>query len=100
MLEALAIFASHGLADTGTTILAYLLVGASAEANPLVASLLTIHPGVAAAFMLGMAGLAAAGYAVVANLLELSGWYALAMSFVGVLVATGNLLVAALALAA
>lgn len=90
-LEAAAIWSSHGLADASTTTLAYFLVGESGEANPLVAALLAIHVGAAAAAILAVTAAVTLVYVVAADVLELPSAYAFVVSAVGVLVAVGNL---------
>lgn len=90
-LEAAAIWTSHGLADASTTALAYFLVGGSGEANPVVAALLAVHVGVAAAVILGVTAVVTLVYVVAADVFEVPSSYAFIVSLVGVLVAVGNL---------
>lgn len=97
-LEAAAIWTSHGLADSGTTTLAYYLVGESGEANPLVAALMAVHVGAAAVAILASTAAVAVVYAYAADWLELPSWFAFVVSVGGVLVAVGNLAAVYLAL--
>lgn len=68
-------------------------MGSAAEANPLIAWLLSIHVAAAAGVMLAMASVAALAYASIADWLDLSATYAFVVSTLGVLVAVTNLVV-------
>lgn len=91
-LEAAAIFSSHGLADAASTVLAVMFLGVGVEANPVMAVLLEMHVFGAAGIMLSVVAVSAAGYVAVAEALDLSSWYALTVSAVGVLIAALNVL--------
>jgi len=89
----LAIFATHGLADTTTTLFATAAAGAGLEANPIIAQLLQQGWGFAAGTMLLVAGLVAVAYPSVARYAEFPGWFGPALAAVGLLVAITNVAV-------
>lgn len=89
----LGIFASHGVADAGTTALAATVVGRGAEANPLLQPLLAEGIGFAAGVMLLVVGLIAVSYPRLATWADFPAWFAPLLTLVGALVAIGNVAV-------
>lgn len=94
-VEAGALFASHGVADGLTTVLAAREVGLGAEANPLMAALLAEGYGVALGVMLAVVGSVAVAWPHLASRYELPSWFAWVLVTLGVLVALGNVAVIA-----
>jgi len=89
--QGLALFATHGVGDAATTVLAAANLGADAEANPLIRAVLDHGFGFAAGVMLLVVGGVALAYPTVAEVAEFLYWYGWAMVAVGVLVSLGNL---------
>lgn len=92
--EALALFATHGVADAVTTWAASSVVGSAGEANPLLRPLMSVSVPLALVVMLAAVGLASLLWYRYAERYRLPTWYAVGVSLVGVLVSVGNLGVA------
>jgi len=89
--QGLALFATHGVGDAATTVLAAANLGADAEANPLIRAALEHGFGFATGTMLLVVGGVALAYPTVAEIAEIPDWYGWAMVAVGVVVSLGNL---------
>lgn len=91
--QGLALFASHGVADSASTIFATATVGVGSEANPLMRELLSAGWGYAAGTMLLVTGLVAVVYPSIASLDAVPSWFGWALAAVGLLIAIINLVV-------
>lgn len=88
--QGLAIYATHGLADTASTLLATAAFGASAEHNPIMARLLAEGWGFAIGVKLAAVGLVAIAYPHLADLENFPGWVGWPLAAAGLLVALLN----------
>lgn len=91
--EAAAIFASHGVLDAVTTVLAARTAGIDAEANPLVRELLATGELATVLGMCACVAVAALAWPVAADALETPGWVGLGIAAIGAVVAAVNLVV-------
>jgi len=91
--QGLALFATHGLADTTTTLYATSALGVAGEANPLIAHLLQQGWGWAAGTMLLITGLVAIVYPSIAKLDAIPHWFGPLTATIGLVVAIINVLV-------
>ncbi len=89
--QGLALFATHGVADAATTVLAAATLGPGAEGNPLVRAALEEGFGFAAGIMLAVVGGVAIAYPAVAEICDFPDWFGWVLVAVGVLVSLGNL---------
>ena len=90
--QGLAIWASHGVADAGSTLIAAAALGAGAEKNPLMSALLAEGYGFAAGVMLAVVGAISVSYPTLAKRAEIPTWFGWGISAVGFLLALLNLL--------
>jgi len=91
--QGLALFTTHGIADSASTLYATSALGVAGEANPIVAHLLQQGWGWAAGTMLLVTGLVAAVYPSIAELDAIPHWFGPALAVTGLLIATMNVLV-------
>ena len=91
--EVAAIFTSHGVLDTATTILAARVVGPDAEANPIVRELLAVGELPAAVAMLAIVGLCCGAWPSAADAVDAPAWVGFGIAVVGSAVAAVNLVV-------
>jgi len=91
--QGLALFATHGLADSASTIYATSVIGVAGEANPIVAQLLEQGWGWAAGTMLLITGLIAVVYPSIAKLDGIPQWFGSVVVGIGLVVAITNIVV-------
>jgi len=91
--QGLAIFSTHGVADSASTLFATHALDASAEANPFIAQLLQQGWGWAAGTMLLVAGLVAIVYPSIADLDTIPKWFGTTLAAIGLLIAIVNVIV-------
>ena len=90
----LAIFATHGLADATTTLLATTTITSGAgEGNPIMAELLHTDAALATAVMLGVVAAVSILYPTLARIGEFPSWVGPTLATVGLLVAINNIAV-------
>lgn len=90
--EALALFASHGVLDTATTLYVASQIGESNEPNPIVRTLLEASPTLAATVMLLVVGTVAILWPTIDSIANPPRWFMPGLILVGLLVSGGNLL--------
>ncbi|MFW5968838.1 MAG: DUF5658 family protein [Persicimonas sp.] len=91
--QGLAIFATHGVADSASTIYGAATVGIGAEANPIMATLLQQGWGFAAGTMLLVTGLVAVVYPSLARAGDIPHWFGYGLAAVGLVIAVINVVV-------
>ena len=90
--QGLALFATHGLGDGASTLLATAAFGAAGEANPIMASLLADGWGFAIGVKLALVGAVAIAYPRLSRLEGVPGWVGWPLAVFGAIVALLNLL--------
>lgn len=89
--QGLALFATHGVADAATTVVAAHVLTISHEGNPLLVPLLAQGYGFAAAAMLLVVGAISLTYPTLAKAAEFPPWFGYGLSAVGLALAALNL---------
>jgi len=88
--QGLALFATHGIGDATTTVLAAATFGPATEANPFIRTALEQGYGFAAGIMLAVVGAVAVMYPTLAEIGDFPEWFGWALVALGGLVTAGN----------